>query len=306
MPDFNDSLDAIFAGDTGPGREIERPAAREYIAKTTAPGYVQTCPRCRGTGRTPWGVCFKCKGARSQTFKTSPEARAKARDNAQARTAAKATAARAETQAWREANAAEIKWLYAAAERQFENAHKGRNVWDFPIKLTEALAQYGTLTDGQMEAVRKCIARDAARAAERAEKATDAPAVDTAGIDRLKAAFDQAARYIAEKGLVRKTPKITIGGITISPAKATSANPGALYVKTGQTYLGKIAQGRFFASRECGSADQARVQAFVTSPAEAAKVYGQDTGTCCICNATLKSEWRHRGIGPICAEKFGW
>ena len=92
MPDFNDSLDAIFAGDTGPGREIERPAAREYIAKTTAPGYVQTCPRCRGTGRTPWGVCFKCKGARSQTFKTSPEARAKARDIVQARTTPSATA----------------------------------------------------------------------------------------------------------------------------------------------------------------------------------------------------------------------
>jgi hypothetical protein len=71
-------------------------------------------------------------------------------------------------------------------------------------------------------------------------------------------------------------------------------------------YLGKIMGGRFMASRDCTPEQSAQVLAFVANPAEAAKVYGQETGVCCICNATLRSEWRLRGIGPICAEKFGW
>ena len=53
-------------------------------------------------------------------------------------------------------------------------------------------------------------------------------------------------------------------------------------------------------------ARKAQVLKFVADPAEAAKVYGQETGICCVCNATLKSKWRLRGIGPVCAEKMGW
>lgn len=94
--------------------------------------------------------------------------------------------------------------------------------------------------------------------------------------------------------------------MTISPAKATSANAGALYVKAGSTYLGKITGGKFFASRDCQPEEQAKVLSFVADPAAAAKAYGQETGVCCVCNATLRSEWRLRGIGPICAEKMGW
>jgi hypothetical protein len=138
--------------------------------------------------------------------------------------------------------------------------------------------------------------------------ASIAPAVDTAGIDRLKLAFDKARAFAAAKapGLTLRNPKITIGGITISPAKAESKNPGALYVKEGSVYVGKIANGRFFAANPNGQDIAGKVQAFIADPAEAAKVYGQETGICCVCNATLKSKWRLRGIGPICAQKFGW
>ena len=128
-----------------------------------------------------------------------------------------------------------------------------------------------------------------------------------AGIDRLKAAFDQAVAYSAEKGL-KLSPRITVDGMIISQAKATSTNPGALYVKMSSTreYLGKIQNGRFFAARTCNKEQEAKVVAFIANPAEAAKVYGQTTGTCCVCNATLRSEWKNKGIGPVCAEKFGW
>ncbi len=73
-----------------------------------------------------------------------------------------------------------------------------------------------------------------------------------------------------------------------------------------RVYLGKIVGGKFHASRDCSLGQEKQVLAFVSDPAAAAKVYGQETGVCCVCNATLRSEWRLRGIGPICAEKFGW
>jgi hypothetical protein len=146
------------------------------------------------------------------------------------------------------------------------------------------------------------------RATAAVERIANAPVVETTGVDLLKEAFDKAAAYAAAKatGLTIRNPKITVGGITISPAKAASKNPGALYVKADGVYLGKISDGKFIASRDCTDEQQAQILAFVASPAEAAKVYGQETGVCCVCNAALKSEWRLQGIGPICATKFGW
>jgi hypothetical protein len=294
MTDFiNDSLDNLFAGDTGPVRVapvVDRPGAAQY-AKAQAAGFVQSCSRCRGSGQTPWGQCFKCRGAGRKTFKTSPEVRAAA---SVARADRKA---RIETEAladWVAANPEAHAWLVKTAPR-----------WDVAQSLLNGLERFGSLTEKQLGIVTNGIARDAARAQERAQQAQQAPQVASEGIDRLKAAFDKAVAYSAEKGL-KLSPRITIGGMTISPAKATSKNPGALYVKDGGVYIGKIAGGRFYAANPNGQDAAGRVQAFIADPAEAAKVYGQETGTCCVCNATLRSEWKERGIGPICAQKFGW
>jgi len=300
-------------------------APRTEAGRSGKDGYVKPevqfsegCPKCRGTGTfisysgRALGPCFACKGAGRNTFKTSPEDRAKAQARASAKRVEKGQQIEADAKAWIDANPAEAKWLADAGKR---NADRG-GTFTFPADVLNKLWQYGSLTDGQMAAVRKLMARDVERTAERAKAreavVAAAPVVEAAGIDRLKAAFDAAAAYTAAKakGLTVRSPKITVGGITISPAKATSANPGALYVKSrgpdGDFYLGKIAGGKFLASRECSPQDSERVLAFVANPAEAAKVYGQETGICCICNATLRSEWRLRGIGPICATKFGW
>ena len=276
MNDLNDSLDHLFAGDTGPSRQSDRPAAREYIAKVTAPEYVQTCHKCRGLGQTRWGACFACRGAGRKTFKTSPEARAKASVQRADRKAAGATEALA---AFEAAHPTAWAWIKVNAQK-----------FDFATKMVEAIVRYGDLTEGRLAAVERCAARDTARAAERAQRTETAPQADTAGIDRLKAAFDQAVAYSVEKGL-RLSPKITIGGMTISPAKADSKNPGALYVKASRTreYLGKVQNGRFFKVAACDAEQEKQVLEFITDPAEAAKVYGQTTGTCCVCNATLRS-----------------
>ncbi len=154
----------------------------------------------------------------------------------------------------------------------------------------------------------------AKRAAKRAEwaaantaKAEATPVVDTAGVDRLKMAFDHAIAYSAAKGRGLKNPRITIGDMVISPAKENSKNPGALYVKAHEEYLGKIVGGRFHAVPTCTEVQSEKILAFVADPQAAAEAYGIETKQCCICNTTLTDPKSvARGIGPICAAKFGW
>jgi len=296
MTDLNDPLSNLFDGDTGPVREYPiRQNAVEY--KPATQRFEEGCPKCNGRGKfVSWsgrvvGDCFACKGMGKKVFKTSSATRENNREKAAER---KEKIMTRSVEDFKAANQAEYEWLVMTAPR-----------WDVAASLLAGLHRYGDLTEKQMGLIRNAIARDVARAVARENAVTNAPAVDAAGIDRLKASFDKAVAYSAEKGL-KLSPRITIDGMTISPAKANSANPGALYVKAGQTYLGKVAQGKFYAARECTAADTAKVQSFIADPQEAAKVYGQTTGTCCICNATLRSDWKLKGIGPICAEKFGW
>jgi hypothetical protein len=296
--DLNDDLSDLLGVPTKRG-PVTPPAHYQQ------PTFTEPCRKCGGSGKfvsrngRVLGQCFACKGKGKFEFKTSPEERAKGR----AGTAGKARARAAEQAAWRETHKVELEWLHDVANR--EETRMGMppfKYWEFPVDLRNSLIEHGTLTDGQIGAIRKCMAKEAERT--EAYKAT-APVADSAGIESLKAAFDKAIAFTADKGL-KLSPRVTIGGMTISPAKATSANAGALYVKAGQTYLGKITDGRFFASRDCSPEQQSQVLAFVANPAFAAKVYGQTTGTCCVCNATLTSQWKLRGIGPVCAEKFGW
>jgi hypothetical protein len=287
--ELNDSLDDLLGGDFGPVRT--EPVRAVPAFKPAVERWIENCPRCRGTGQTRWGVCFKCDGKAKMSFKSSPQARAKVSVQ---RADRKVRIEQDSVAAWKEANPAEFAWLEATAPR-----------WELAASYLNDLKRFGSLTEKQLAVVRKGIARDAARTVERAQKSAGEAIADTAGVDRLKAAFDQAIAYSAAKGLKRQ-PKITLGGMVISPAKAASKNPGALYVKENGAYLGKVADGRFYAARECGPAQQAKVLEFIANPKQASEVYGRETGICCICAATLTSEWKLRGIGPICAEKFGW
>lgn len=288
-----DSLDDILGVRSEVARAPVAPPASYQPQDFTEP-----CPKCRGTGRftsysgRAMGQCFTCKGAGKRTFKTSRETRQRSAENAAQRVARKAAEA-----------VEDFKIVYPEIWTWMDGS-------DFPfaVSLRQALGKWGALTDNQITAAQGCIAKLAAAKEASKARTENAPIADAAGIDRLKAAFDSAIAYSAAKGkgLRLRNPKITIGSMVISPAKATSANAGALYVKSGEQYLGKISGGKFFASRECSPDQSAKVLAFVADPGGAAKAYGQETGVCCVCNATLRSEWRLRGIGPICAEKYGW
>lgn len=288
-PDLNDDLSDLI----GSPMRAEPAAAPAGFVPATERAFTEPCRKCAGSGRwRPGYPCFACKGTGKVTFKTAPETRAAKRTST-------ASSKLAKIEAFKIEHADVWAWMDGST---------------FPpaVEMREKLHKYGSLFDSSIAFAQRMIAkRDAAKQAA-ADRVTNAPATDTAGIDRLKAAFDKAAAATAAKTtetgmpLRLRSPRITIGTVTISPAKATSANAGALYVKDAGTYMGKIVGGKFIASRDCTPEQQTRILAFVADPAAAAKAYGQETGMCCICNATLTSKWRLAGIGPICATKFGW
>lgn len=310
--DLNDSLSDLIGNvdEAKAANPVQPPAS--YVPGTGRVNpfkepkiWTEKCRKCGGSGiyRAPSSYghrCFECDGVGSKTFKTSPEHRSAAKSKAHARKAAKAqeiaTVRATAAEAFRAANPAICAWVDAKAP-----------TFGFAASMQGAIAQWGNLTDGQIDAVRKLIAKDAERAAETAKRIENAPQADTAGVDRLKAAFDHAAEYARSRGRGIKSQRITIGNMTISPAKATSSNPGALYVKNGGEYLGKVQNGRFLGVRTCTEVQEKQVLAFIADPKAAAIAYGIETGVCCICNATLTNQASiEAGIGPICAEKFGW
>lgn len=258
--------------------------------------YTEPCRKCRGSGRyhgpsSHGSRCFECDGVGTKTFRTSPEQRAKKKTAAHSRKAVKAqeiaTASARAGAEWLAARPDIAAWFVAEKENTFAQS------------LFGALNRFGSLTDGQIAAIHRSFDRKA----EAAARVAAAPTVDTT---RIHEAFDAALRRAQNKGLRLRYPTITVGAVTISPAGPNSKNPGALYVKNRGEYVGKIVEGRLLGTRECTPEIEQKIVKFIADPQAAAKAYGQETGTCCICNATLTSKWKLQGIGPVCATKFGW
>lgn len=281
-PMIDDPLDDLFNGQPAEPRVNRAPAD---LLPAIERAFTEPCRKCGGSGRFGnFGACFACKGRGGRTFKTSSAHRATARANAADRKARKEQEAVA---AWQAEHPAEHAWLIANAERS-----------GFAGSLLGALTKWGSLTDRQLAAVQKCIATDAARKTEAAERKAAAPAIT---VDRIENAFATARA----SGLQRL--KLRLGAFVFKPAKESSTNTGAIYVTEGDAYLGKIVAGKFLAVRACGDERQAAVVAVAADPEKAAVAFGKRFGRCSCCGAELtNAESIERGIGPICAEKWGW
>lgn len=292
---FDDMPNDLDMGDAPqPAAPVSETGRQRFVTQKqgpaeAAPGeYHERCQKCGGRGIrsggyvNPWqGKCFACKGKGFFTFKTSPEVRAKAHQRAEKQRQAKEVA----RQEWRKAHATEIAWIERNSDRS-----------TFAFSMGEKLAEYGTLTDNQVNAIRKSITQAAERAA---QHAANAPTVDA---KPMEAAF-AAARA---KGL--KKLQMHVGAFKVKPAKETSANAGALYVTrdSDSTYLGKILGGKFMRSRDCSTEEERKVVETCADPLAALIAHGKETGYCGICNRELTDPVSiARGIGPICAEGYG-
>lgn len=282
----NDPLDDIFKSGSVPLVPAKAPPASYNGGLPEGKPFEQSCPKCRGSG--VWrggqssGSCFKCKGTGKLSFKTAPEARAKAKAS----------------------NAARKQSVAAAAIEDFKIGYP--EIWDwmdgnafgFAVAMRDAVVKWGGLTEGQLDACRKCVEKLAAAKVAKVERVANAPAVN---VTALEEAFAKAA------GSQKRAPKLYVNGMKIYPAKADSQNAGALYVCGGPGYLGKVLGGKFFRSRECTTEMEAVVLAVLADPKGMAIKHGILTKECSVCGITLTDpDSIAAGIGPICATKFGW
>ena len=270
----------------------ERPASAK-------PEYVEDCTACRGTGRFHSysgryiGPCFKCDGKGKKTFKQPASVRAATRTKLAEKKERKAQEA---LEKFGAEHPAEMGWIFARREK-----------FSFATQMYEEIQKYGDLTLNQLAAVQRCIEGDAKRADERKEAVAKAP---EATMPAVEAAFTRA--FAA--GI--KNPKLRLGTFRLTPAKAASANAGAIYVKeecraVGEVYegayLGKIMGGKFIRSRECSDEQEKSVLEIAADPKAAAIAYGKRYGVCSVCGRALTDKTSiENGIGPICSDNYGF
>lgn len=296
---LDDDFSDLFGGDVAEASTF----ARSVLAPgkvTSSVTYEEACDKCRGTGRfvgytgRVLGNCFTCKGAGTRRYKQSAEQREKARDAAAARRAKQAAECATAADAWLEANPVEAEWLRQPVTGDFT----------FHADMLEAIYKYGSLTEKQEAAVRNAAAKSAARKAQwAAAKAERESGAATLSLSKIREGFASAVRYL-------KRPKLRIANIQFSLAPATGRNAGAIYVVRAEddTYLGKITpDDKFITSRDCTAADSETVARVAADPAAAATAHGHEYGQCSCCGRELTNpESVARGIGPICADRWGW
>lgn len=271
--------------------------------KTDNPKYARrkfTCESCGGTGFWRGGKNrhgnSKCNTCHGKGFLvTSPEARAKARDYARKSKQSKIAAAQ-------EANLAHgdgflHQWL------------KEVSSWNnFAASLIEQHNEGKTWSDKQVEACRnmyrKWKERNIADQEAKAKREAAAPVVDLA---RIRAMFDTVMSH------GYKRPMYRADGLRIKPGKG-----GALYVLNENRteyghfgeqpgYEGKITEdNKFFSVKKADPETAVKLTAIAKDPLGAAVRYGRATGRCACCGRELtKHESIERGVGPICAERWG-
>lgn len=185
---------------------------------------------------------------------------------------------------WAQDNPAAYEWIVNNSDTN-----------TFAGSLHSSLHRYGSLTDRQLLAVLGAIAR----ATIAKTKAENAPSLS---LEPIEVAFRKAQ----DAGIAR--PKLRLGEFTFSPAPMTGKNPGAIYVNGSEgTYLGKVSGGRLFTVAHVSPEVEQEIVAVASDPLNSAIAYGKRYGKCSVCARTLTDEESiNRGIGPVCAERFGW
>lgn len=351
---MNDKPESMFADleddsewdGSKPAKPVRHPSPHtEGIGDVAIPGFVEDCPKCNGTGTwlgsySRYGrKCFKCKGAGKLQFRTSPEARAKARKYAQKRKVRNLEQNRETALANCPNDVAD--WLKTNEQRN-----------NFAASVLGGMAKYGSITDGQIAGVRKAIAREEDAAAGASEwiaeheaehkwLVTESANGNELAEDLLNGKWGLMKRsYLTDNQLALVRRKMETEGSSKSSdidlsklelGRAGTAWRSYFAVPDGDTRLklcirrpGKssryfgwtfVDDGAVYGSRKTYGKQapdgmykgdvQDALRAILADPLEASKAYGKLTGTCGVCGRDLEDEDSvAAGIGPICAAKY--
>lgn len=165
----------------------------------------------------------------------------------------------------------------------------------FAKSMLDGFRRYGRFTPKQVPYVVKMIRRAADRKSAPAAKPTISDAISLEAL--------QSGRYAVEQRRYR-----------VSRPKQDSKWVGFVFVDDGSEYgrgekYGRQAPGAKFANISCRNAELVSrdLRAILADPRAAMAHYGHITGSCGVCGRTLEDpESVERGIGPVCAEKFGF
>jgi hypothetical protein len=170
--------------------------------------------------------------------------------------------------------------------------------FEFAVNMGEAIERYGDLTEKQLIACLKCVRASTGAAEARQSREANAPEISIARIEEAFAAAREASL---------RRPKLNLATFVFKPAGANSRWAGSIYVTEQGDYLGRITAGRFVCSSACTEDQQEKILAAAADPEAAAIAFGRRTGSCACCGRELTAgESLDRGIGPICAENYGW
>lgn len=162
---------------------------------------------------------------------------------------------------------------------------------DFARSIGGQIRHKGSLSEKQMSAVKALIEKHQSREAENA-------------VGDLEPVHDL---FTAARMSGIKRPRLKIEGFILKPPGPRSRYPDAVYVYEDGEYVGKVNEGRFWAGRD-GFIDDPRpmLKRLAADPLNTAVAHGRKTGECACCGRQLtKSDSIARGIGPICADKWG-
>jgi hypothetical protein len=239
------------------------------------------CPKCNGTGQTRWGVCFRCQNSKV-AGKVSVRSAA----------ASKAVVTR--------------KHNEQAAMDAFIRDHMdvltflaANESWsDFFRSLHNQIKEMRPLTENQIGAVRRSMAKIADRkAAKAAEREAGRPQVDISAIQQL---FANVTPKLAKRPVFRTET------FEIQTDKVVGHQ--TLWIKDTEQdkFVAKIESGKFIAFRAATPATLPAVEAVAADPTAAVIAFAHKFKRCACCGQTLRNPVSVVAVvGPICASKWG-
>lgn len=267
---------------------------------TTPIKYAYRIVGADGARFTVGSECVKQTGgavAGFELFNRQMEARVR-KLQAEARAARQQAKAKDSAEAWKVSHAD----VYAYMQKR---AQSGNSFYTTQLGYID---RYGSIFESTLASIRRDMDADAKREAVRAQQSAPRAPAPVVNLEPVETAFAKA------KAAGITYPKLRLGAFVFSPAGESSANAGAIYIKTrtqngdlpGQ-YMGKVLGGKFLKVRECSEAQERAIVALCEDPKAAALAYGKEFGKCSVCNRALSDpESVAAGIGPICASRYGF
>jgi hypothetical protein len=177
------------------------------------------------------------------------------------------------------------KILYALREIMTWNS--------FAESLIEQIATKGSLSEKQMFAASAMLMKIKQN---KEEKQSNIVSIDLSNVKKI---FDKAHEAI-------KSPKFRVDNMVLSRAPDSGVNAGAIYVKVDGEYAGKVTGGYWLPCKGSPEGTLEKLREVAKDPLGSAVAYGKRTGNCSACGRDLTNHGSiEKGIGPICAERWG-